>query len=80
MAYANIGTGHMHLNEYVKAVAYFEAQHALATSLKLAHVQSDAALKMGVALTLLVRAARQGPATEADEAPGPPSSCRHRRA
>ena len=47
----------MHLNEYVKAVAYFEAQHALAISLKLAHVQSDAALKMGVALTLHVRAA-----------------------
>ena len=48
-AYAKLGTGHMLLNEYVKAVAYFEAQHALATSLKLAHLQSDAALKMGVA-------------------------------
>ena len=44
-------TCHMHLNEYVKAVAYFEAQHALAISLKLAHLQSDAALKMGVTLT-----------------------------
>ena len=42
----NLGTCHMHLNEYVKAVAYFEAQHALATSLKLAHVQSDAALRV----------------------------------
>jgi len=41
----------------VKAVAYFEAQHVKATSLKLAHVQSDAALNMGVALTLRVRAA-----------------------
>ena len=61
----------MHLNESVKAVAYFEAQHALATSLKLAHAQSDAALNMGVALTLHVLAARQGPATDADEAPGP---------
>jgi len=54
---ANLGTGHMHLN--VKAVAYIEAQHALATSLKLAHVQSDAALNMGVALALHFRAARQ---------------------
>jgi tetratricopeptide (TPR) repeat protein len=27
-AYANIGTGHMHLNESDKAVAYFEAQNA----------------------------------------------------
>ena len=44
-------TCNMHLNEYVKAVAYFEAQHALAISLKLAHLQSDAALKMGVTLT-----------------------------
>ena len=64
----------MHLNEYVKAVAYFEAQHAMAMSLKLAHIQSDAALNMGVALTLDVRAARQGPAvTGADQAPGPHS-------
>jgi hypothetical protein len=60
----------MHLIEYDKAVAYFKAQHALAMSLKLAHVQSDAALNMGVALTLHVRAARQGTATGADQAPG----------
>ena len=44
-----------------RAVAYFEAQHDMATSLKLAH-----ALNMGVALTLGVRAARQG----TDQAPG----------
>jgi tetratricopeptide (TPR) repeat protein len=72
-AYANLGTCHMHLKEYVRALAYFEAQHSLATSLKLAHVQSDAALNMGVALTLHVRAARQGTATGADQAPGPHS-------
>jgi tetratricopeptide (TPR) repeat protein len=80
-AYGNLGTCHMHLNEYVKAVAYFKAQHAIAISLKLAHVQSDAALNMGVALTLHVRAGRQGPATAgrqgpatgADQAPGPHS-------
>jgi len=50
-----------------------EAQHALATSLKLAHVQSHAALNMGVALTLGVRAARQAPVAGADQAPGPHS-------
>jgi hypothetical protein len=72
-AYRNLGTCHMHLNEYVKAVAYFEAQYALAISLKLAHVQSDVALNMGLALTLHVRAARQGPATGVDQAPGPHS-------
>ena len=59
-AYRNLGTCHMHLNEYVKAVAYFEAQHVMATSLKLTHVQSDAELNMGVALTLRVDAVRQG--------------------
>ena len=73
VAYWELGTCHMRLNEYVKAVAYFEAEHALATSLKLAHLQSDAALKMGVALTLGVRAARQAPVAGADQAPGPHS-------
>ena len=63
----------MHLNEHVKAVAYFEAQHALATSLKLVKGKSDAALRMGVALTRHVRAALQSPATGADQAPGPHS-------
>ncbi len=50
-AYANLGTSHMYLNESNKAVAYFEAQKAWA---------ADAALNMGVALTIHVRAARQG--------------------
>jgi hypothetical protein len=66
----------MHLNEYVNAVAYFEAQHALAMSIKLAHAEactSSAALNMGVALTLHVRAARQGTATGAEPAAGPHS-------
>ena len=71
-AYGNLGTCHMHLNEYVKAVAYFEAQHDMETSLKLAKVQSYAALNMGVALTLRVRAAGQGHVAGA-QAPGPHS-------
>ena len=40
-AYGNLGTCHMHVNEYVKAVVYFEAQHAWATSLKLACGNAD---------------------------------------
>jgi tetratricopeptide (TPR) repeat protein len=67
-AYGRLGTSHLYSNEYVKAVAYFEAQHVMATSLKLAHEQSHTALDMGVALTLHVRAARQGTATGADQA------------
>jgi tetratricopeptide (TPR) repeat protein len=69
-AYGNLGTCHMYLNEYVKAVAFFESKHVVAISLKLAHVQSSAALNMGVALTLHVWAARQGPAATS-QAPGP---------
>ena len=72
-AYANLGSCHMHLIEYDKAVAYFKAQHASGMSLKLANVQSLAALNMGVALSLHVRAARQGTASGADQAPGPHS-------
>ncbi len=73
-AYGNLGTCHMHLTEYIRAIAYFEAQHALAISLKLAHVQSEAAMiNKGVALTLQVRAGRQGPANGADQAHGPHS-------
>ena len=63
----------MYSNEYVKSVAYYKAQHALATSLGLAHMQSYAALNMGLAVTLHVRAARQGSATGAAHAPGPHS-------
>ena len=73
-AYRNLGTCHMHLNEFVKAVVHFEAQHALAISLKVAHMQSTAAMDMRVALTLHARAARQGPAAAgAHHAPGPHS-------
>ena len=59
-AYGNLGTGHMHLNEYGNAVAYLEAQHSLAISLKLAHVQSDAAhhLIMARLLDMVMRLLR----------------------
>jgi hypothetical protein len=30
-ANVNLGTCHMHVNKYIKAVVYFEAQHVLAT-------------------------------------------------
>ncbi len=56
----NLGSCHMHLNEYAEVVAYFEAQHSLAMSLKLAHVQSDASLNM-------VRAAHQDPPHALDQ-------------
>ena len=76
-AYGKLGACHVFLNEFDEAVAYFKAQHAMAISLKLAHMQSHAtmnmAINMGVALTLHVRAVRQGTATGADHARGPHS-------
>ena len=93
-AYANLGTCHMHLNEYDKAVAHFEAQHDIGNIAELAHMQSYAALNMGVALmqsyaalnmgvalTLHVQAGRRGPAaTGADQALDRIVTRQHRRA
>ena len=36
-AYGKLGSGHMDLIDFDKAVAYFKAQHAMTTSLKVAH-------------------------------------------
>ena len=69
----NLGICHMHLGEYVKAAACHKAQHAMGIELGLAHMQSQAAMGMGVALRLHVRAARQGPAAATSQAPGPRS-------
>jgi hypothetical protein len=60
----------MNLRRYIKAVAYFETQHAMVVSLKLARMQSDTTMDMCVDFTFDVRAGRQGTATEADQAPG----------
>ena len=68
------------LERVAKAVAYFEAQHALAISLKLARIQFDAALNMGVALTLHVRAARRGSSTGTNQLLDRIVTRRHRRA
>jgi hypothetical protein len=51
-AYGNIGKCLTHLNEFVKAVAYYEAKHTLATEIGLAHTQAHAALGVGMALAL----------------------------
>jgi hypothetical protein len=69
-AYAILGTCHMYLEEYVKAVALYERCHAMSAELGMAHMQTHA-MGMGVALRLEVRADRQGPAAGASQAPGP---------
>jgi tetratricopeptide (TPR) repeat protein len=72
-AYGNLGACQCQIGEYVKAFDYHETQHALATELGLAHVRTEAALCMGLALRLEVRANRRGPAASADGAPEPHS-------
>jgi tetratricopeptide (TPR) repeat protein len=69
----NLGICHMHLGEYVKAAACHKAQHAMGIELGLAHMQSQAAMGMGVALRLHVRAVRKGPAAATSQALGPRS-------
>ena len=54
--YHNLGICHLDLSDHIKAVAYFEAQDAMAIDLKLGHVRAHAALGMGVALSLQFRA------------------------
>jgi hypothetical protein len=66
-ACGNLGTCHMHLNENVKAVAYFEGNVAEACT----RAVPGSAQHGCRPLTLRVRAARQGPVAGADQAPGP---------
>jgi hypothetical protein len=61
LAYGNLGIGHMHLIEYIKAVA-------CGNMLKLAHTQSETSLRMGVVIALHVRAARP---SRPGSSPGP---------
>jgi tetratricopeptide (TPR) repeat protein len=53
-----------------KAVAYHQAQHDMATELRLASMQARAALGMGIALSLHVQADCRGPAAGASQAHG----------
>ena len=55
VAYSNLGACHMELGDYVNAVAYYERCHAMSTELRLALMQSQAAMGMGLALRLQVR-------------------------
>ena len=58
-AYANLGTGHVYLNDFDNIVAYFEAHPGMVW--EQSSVMRACSPSMGVALTLHVQAARQGP-------------------
>ena len=56
--------------EYARAISHFSAQYDMAKELQVVICQADAALGMGVALRLLVRASVRGRAAGAFESPG----------
>ena len=58
-ACANLGNCYIRTSEYGIALTFYKSQHAIATELKIGHVQADAALRIGVALRLHIRADRQ---------------------
>jgi len=60
LACNNLGFCHMHLQEYANAVAYYRRQYSISTELGLGHKQAKAAMGIGVALALQVRADRRG--------------------
>ena len=61
-ACGNLGLCYDSTGDYATALTFFKTQHAIATELKLAHVQRHAALSMGATLGLRVRADRQAEA------------------
>jgi hypothetical protein len=79
LACNNLGFCHMHLQEYANAVAYYRRQYSISTELGLGHKQAKAAMGIGVALALQVRADRrggggeEGPVVGACRGPGPDS-------
>jgi hypothetical protein len=84
-ACGNLGSCYCSTSEYMKAISYFETQHAIAEKLGLAKHQAKSAFKMGVAIRLHVRADRQAaaaspalsPAAGASRVPGPGSLAWH---
>jgi len=82
LACGNLGGCMSGTGEYMKAISYFETQHAIAEELGLEEDRASAAFDMGVAMRLHVRADRQAaaaspalsPAAGASRVSGPRSS------
>ena len=61
-ACGNLGNCYHRTGEYATALPFYKKQHTIATELKVGRVQAQAALSMGVAMRLHVRADRQASA------------------
>ena len=70
-ACGNLGNCCLNTGDYGRAISYFTEQYNMAKELQ---VETDAALGIGVALRLEVRANVRGRAAGASELPGPHSS------
>ena len=57
-ACGNLGDCHHRTGEYTTALTFYKTQHAIAAELKLGHLQTGAAMKIGLALRLDVQADR----------------------
>ena len=65
----NLGACYLSTGEYARAISYFTETYNMAKELKLWNEQAEAALGMGVALRLEVRANVRGRAADASELP-----------
>ena len=73
-ACGNLGDCCLNSGDYGRAISYFTHQYDMAKQMQVEKRQADAALGMGVALRLEVRANVRGRAAGASELPGPPVS------
>jgi tetratricopeptide (TPR) repeat protein len=73
-ACANHGQCCLNMGDYRRAISYFTQQYNMAKLMQVEKLEADAALGMGVALRLEVRANVRGCAAGASELPGPPAS------
>jgi hypothetical protein len=73
-ACGNLGNCCLNTGDYGRAISYFTEQYNMAKELQVGKDQATAALGMGVALRLEVRASVRGRAVGASELPGPPAS------
>ena len=70
----NLGKCCLNTGDYGRAISYFAEQYNMAKKTQVERGQANAALGMGVALRLEVRASVRGRAAGASELPGPPAS------
>jgi len=74
MACGNLGRCCLNTGDYGQAISHFTQQYDMAKEMQVVPEQAHAALGVGVALRLEVRASARGGAAGASQLPGPPAS------